>query len=71
MKFAVNKSEDMIKAEAGAPSEALCPHCKGVVILRWRRNGSQAGDVTYFWRHENHTNLWCPARFKAVEKAIY
>jgi len=68
MKFAMNNSGELIMAEAGAPSEASCPNCKGIVILRSRRNGYQPNDVTYFWRHENHTNPKCPARFNYDQK---
>lgn len=53
----------MIQAGENAPKKALCPRCKGTVILRWRRRSNQPGDVTYFWRHENYTNPRCPARF--------
>lgn len=63
MKIATNHSGDTIKACASAPKKALCPYCKGAVMLRWRRRSNQPGDVTYFWRHENHTNPRCPARF--------
>jgi len=64
MKIATNHSGDKIKACANAPQKALCPYCKGVVILRSRRRSNQPGDVTYFWRHENYTNPNCPARFR-------
>jgi hypothetical protein len=63
MKYAINDSAEIILAEASAPKKALCPSCKGVVILRMRRRSSKPGDVTYFWRHEDHTNPWCLARF--------
>lgn len=67
MKIATNQTRETILAEANAPEKAICPYCKGTVILRTRRRSDQTGAVTYFWRHENHTNLWCPARFKAVD----
>lgn len=51
-------------AGASAPAQAQCPYCKGLVILRTRRRSSQPGDVTYFWRHKDHNNPKCPARFR-------
>jgi hypothetical protein len=64
MKIATNNSGVMIEACADAPKKALCPHCKGIVTLRWRRRSTQPGDVVYFWRHEDHANQRCPARFR-------
>ena len=64
MELATNEYGDVIKADSNAPQRALCPRCKGVVILRSRRRSKRPGDVTYFWRHENHSNPGCPARFR-------
>ena len=63
MKFATNDSGKLIEACKSTPEKALCPYCKGIVTLRWRRR-SPAGDITYFWRHEDHANPRCPARFR-------
>ena len=67
MKYATNNAGETIKAEAGAAKKAICPQCKGTVILRARRRSNQPEDVTCFWRHENHTNPKCPRRFKAAD----
>jgi hypothetical protein len=65
MKIAVDNAGELIQAEANTPLKARCPNCHGVVILRRRRRSRQPGDVTYFWRHENHNNPNCLARYKA------
>lgn len=36
MKIALDRSGVPIEAAAGAPTQTLCPHCGGVVILRQR-----------------------------------
>jgi hypothetical protein len=64
MKFALNDSSQMILAEGIAPKEAICPYCKGIVILRIRHRSKEPGDSTYFWRHKDHNNIHCPARFR-------
>lgn len=64
MKLAINHSGELIRAGATAPEKALCPRCKGVVVLRCRRHSNQPGDVTYFWRHENYTNPNCLERVR-------
>jgi hypothetical protein len=66
MEFAVDRDGSPIRAEADAPSLALCPHCGGPMILRRRQRSSRPGDVTYFWRHQDNTNLDCRARFSAT-----
>jgi DNA-directed RNA polymerase subunit RPC12/RpoP len=66
MKLAVNECGDLIEAKDGAPKNAHCPHCKGVVVLRSRRNGYKPEKVTYFWRHLDYTNPDCGARIEAV-----
>jgi hypothetical protein len=64
MKYALNESSQMILAELIAPKEAICPYCKGIVILRVRQRSKKPGDATYFWRHKDHNNTHCPARFR-------
>lgn len=66
MKNAMNQAGETITAQAGAPDKAICPYCEEAVILRTRRRSVQEGGVTYFWRHENHTNRSCPARKPSV-----
>lgn len=63
MKIATNHSGEKIKACADSPQTAICPHCKGTVFLRFRRRSTKPGDMTYFWRHADHENKKCPARF--------
>ena len=62
MKLAVDSSGDPIEASADAPKKAICPYCKAVVILRTRRREYQKEELTYYWRHENHSNPNCPVR---------
>jgi hypothetical protein len=64
MNTAINNFGEKIKASADAPGEAICPYCKGTVTLRYRRRSQKPDDVSYFWRHEDHANRDCPARFK-------
>jgi hypothetical protein len=64
MKFAISQTGKTIQAAENAPQKALCPNCKGIVILRTRKRSNKPGDVTYFWRHESHVNPSCPARFR-------
>jgi hypothetical protein len=66
MKNAINQVGEAIPACAGAPPKAICPYCKETVLLRTRRRSLQEGGVTYFWRHEDHTNRRCPARKPSV-----
>ncbi|MFC1466391.1 MAG: hypothetical protein ACFLMY_16235 [Candidatus Brachytrichaceae bacterium NZ_4S206] len=63
MKIALDRNGIPIEAAAGAPAQALCPHCGGVVILRQRTRSHLPGDVSYFWRHLDHDNTGCTARF--------
>ena len=65
MQSAVTIEGSLIGACANAPTTALCPRCGGVVVLR-RRRRSHDGGVTYFWRHQDHENRNCTARFTAV-----
>ena len=67
MQYATDESKALILAEAIAPKKAICPYCKGIVILRVRRRSKKPGDETYFWRHQDHANLKCPARFKLTD----
>ena len=64
MKYATDHAGNSIEAGANAPKLAFCPLCKAVVILRTRIRETPRGEITYFWRHENHTNPRCPARFR-------
>jgi hypothetical protein len=66
MKVAVDETGLPVRAEAGAPVQALCPLCGGPMILRRRQRSSGPGDVTYFWRHQDNTNLHCHARFSVT-----
>ncbi len=63
MKQAVDKSGQVIDASADCAPFACCPHCGASVTLRQRSDGK--GGKTYFWRHQDHANLDCPARFSA------
>jgi hypothetical protein len=63
MKFAMDHSGNKIEANGDAPQKALCPYCKAVVNLRKRQRENLRGELTYFWRHENHVKPGCPARF--------
>lgn len=63
MKTALNDAGSPFEAGPDGPAQARCPTCGGVVILRRRQRSRRPGDVTYFWRHQDHTNLHCPERF--------
>jgi hypothetical protein len=65
MKTAVDHTNSPIDAAAGQPERARCPRCGGVVVLRERSRSRPQGGVTYFWRHQDHENTGCPARFEA------
>jgi hypothetical protein len=65
MKTALDHSGSPIDAAAGQPERAICPRCGGVVVLRQRRRSHPRRGVTYFWRHQDHENAGCPARFEA------
>ncbi len=61
MKIAHSSSGEPIVADAGAPAQAVCPHCGGRLILRSRRlMGSMK--LTYYWRHGSNRNLRCDRR---------
>lgn len=60
---ALDQTGVLIEAAIGAPEQAVCPHCGGVVILRRRRSHRLSSDVSHFWRHRDHDNIDCPARF--------
>jgi hypothetical protein len=68
MDYAKNEAGQRVKAAAGAPEQALCPHCGALVVLRGRRNGYRPGDLTYFWRHQDNANLNCPAHYSPGNK---
>ncbi|MCB0206928.1 MAG: hypothetical protein KDH89_19090 [Anaerolineae bacterium] len=65
MKTALDHNGSPVEAGAGQPEQARCPSCGGVVVLRRRRRGRPQQGVTYFWRHQDHENNRCPARFEA------
>ena len=67
MKYALDKSGQVIEAGEGGPTQGHCPQCGAPVILRRRNNGKRG--VTYFWRHQDGLNLDCPARFSAARPA--
>lgn len=69
MKTALDHNGSPIEAQAGQPELASCPHCGGAVVLRQRQRGRPQQGVTYFWRHEDHENANCPARFEASGKS--
>ena len=66
MKVAVDQTGSPVWAKAGAPWQALCPFCGGPMTLRCRQRSSRSSDVTYFWRHQDNTNLDCRARFSVT-----
>jgi hypothetical protein len=59
---AVDEAGSPVRAEAGAPVQARCPHCGGRLTLRHRQRSSRPGDATYFWRHQDNASLDCPTR---------
>lgn len=65
MKYALNGSGEVMEAREGLADCGVCPQCGAPVILRRRARAGGKGAVTYFWRHQDHANLDCPARFAA------
>ena len=68
MEYAKDPAGLQVRAEAGAPGQALCPHCGATVVLRGRRNSYHPGAVTYFWRHRDNASLDCPTRLAGVNR---
>jgi DNA-directed RNA polymerase subunit RPC12/RpoP len=68
MKHALDPSDRLIEASAQAPAQARCPHCGAPVILRRRQPGNRSQEMTYFWRHQDHANPDCSARFSPRSK---
>ncbi len=66
MKTALDQTGSLIEAAPGAPEQAICPHCGGVVILRQRSRNHLSGDVSHFWRHRDHDNVDCAASLRPV-----
>jgi len=48
MKLAMDQTGNMIEASASAPRDAVCPHCKAIVVLRTRQRETVRGEVTNF-----------------------
>ncbi|MFN2161052.1 MAG: hypothetical protein ACK2UN_03165 [Candidatus Promineifilaceae bacterium] len=61
MKTAQAQDGTEVIASNEAPIEAICPYCKGIVILRKRKLMNNGGYV-YFWRHRDNKNRNCPGR---------
>jgi hypothetical protein len=68
MECAVDEQNSPVKAAAGAPARAVCPHCGRPVILRQRRQGDRSGSLTYFWRHQDGVSLDCPTRPSVISR---
>ena len=64
MRTALDDTGSPLEANVGLPDRAICPRCGGAVILRQRRRSRPHHGVTYFWRHQDHENAGCPARFE-------
>lgn len=65
MKIAQTKEGQSVIATATAPLEAVCPHCGGVLVLRYRRTmGNEK--LIYYWRHESNRNVQCRARQRPI-----
>jgi len=62
MKTALSDTGEPIIAGDGMPEKAVCPFCGNRVTLRRRRQMN--GDVTYFWRHVEHSSRSCRSRSK-------
>ncbi len=62
MKTALSDAGETIVAKNGMPEKAICPRCGSRVTLRRRRQMN--GDVTYFWRHVDHSIRSCLKRSK-------
>ena len=52
MKTAVSSTGRSVTASNTSPSEALCPKCKGSVVLRVRKLMANGGNA-YYWQHRN------------------
>jgi hypothetical protein len=61
MKTALTTDGKEVIASTQAPQEAICPYCKGVVILRKRKLMNNGG-YAYYWRHGDNQNRSCPGR---------
>lgn len=59
------QNQQLIKACDTAPETAVCPHCRGVVVLRRRKRMNQAG-CTYFWRHRDNRDRACNGRSRPL-----
>jgi len=61
MKVALLPDGKTVAASDNAPNEAVCPYCRGVLLLRRRRTMKQSV-VAFYWRHANNQNMKCTAR---------
>ncbi|WP_420644006.1 hypothetical protein [Candidatus Leptofilum sp.] len=61
MKEAILPNGTAVTASGNAPSEAICPECGGVLLLR-RRRTMKKSVVAFYWRHASNQNLNCKAR---------
>jgi len=52
MKTAVSSNGKPLVAAPGAPAQAICPKCGGLVTLRVRKLMANSGTSSY-WRHED------------------
>lgn len=63
MKIARNNAGQETVAEKDAPERAICPFCKGIVVLRGRRTMGSS-KKSYYWRHLDNQNRDCPGRVR-------
>jgi hypothetical protein len=61
MKTAQTTDGQLVEAAPGAPRQAICPQCGGVLTLRSRRTMDN-GHKTFFWRHPSNSHRDCRAR---------
>jgi hypothetical protein len=65
MKIAHTHNGEQVEADAMAPAQAVCPVCKGVLILRSRKTMDN-GKRVYYWRHRGNNNPHCSARHHPI-----
>ena len=64
MKLAQTAEGLEIEAAEGAPKQAICAYCGGVVILRGRKLMGK-DEKSYYWRHLDNQNRKCPGRVRS------